>query len=82
MVNLTINNEPIQAEDGTTVLQAAQTLGVKIPTLCYHKALSPYGGCRLCLVELDDRGRRRIQTSSLWAICSKRWRHLLVLIRT
>jgi heterodisulfide reductase subunit A len=66
MVNLTINNKPIQVEEGTTVLQAAQTLGVKIPTLCYHKALSPYGGCRLCLVELDDGRRKRIQTSCIY----------------
>ncbi len=66
VVNLTINNQPIQAEEGTTVLEAAQTLGIKIPTLCYHKSLSPYGGCRLCLVELDDRGRKRIQTSCIY----------------
>jgi heterodisulfide reductase subunit A len=68
MVNLTINNKPIQAEEGTTVLQAAGTLGVKIPTLCYHKALSPYGGCRLCLVELDDGRRKRIQTSCIYPV--------------
>ncbi|MCH8121389.1 MAG: (2Fe-2S)-binding protein, partial [Planctomycetes bacterium] len=42
-VNITINNQSIEVEEGTMVLQAAQTLGVKIPTLCYHKALSPYG---------------------------------------
>ena len=65
-MNLTINNQPIQVEDGTTVLEAAQVLGVKIPTLCHHKALSPYGGCRLCLVELDDGRRRRIQTSCIY----------------
>ncbi len=68
MVSFTINNKSIQVEEGTTVLQAAQALGVKIPTLCYHKALSPYGGCRLCLVELDDRGRRRIQTSCIYVV--------------
>ncbi|MHC4109519.1 MAG: FAD-dependent oxidoreductase [Planctomycetota bacterium] len=66
MVNLTINDKPIEVEEGTTVLQAAGTLGVKIPTLCYHKALSPYGGCRLCLVELDDGRRKRIQTSCIY----------------
>ncbi|MHC4188808.1 MAG: FAD-dependent oxidoreductase [Planctomycetota bacterium] len=66
MVNLTINNQPIQAEEETTVLQAAQAFGIKIPTLCYHKSLSPYGGCRLCLVELDDGRRRRIQTSCIY----------------
>lgn len=66
MVNLTINNQSVQVEEGTTVLQAAQVLGVKIPTLCHHKALSPYGGCRLCLVELDDGRRTRIQTACVY----------------
>ena len=67
-MKLTINNQPIEVEEGTTVLEAAQVLGIKIPTLCHHKALSPYGGCRLCLVELDDRGRRRIQTSCIYPV--------------
>jgi heterodisulfide reductase subunit A len=66
MVNLTINNQAIQVEEGATVLQAAQALGIKIPTLCHHRSLIPYGGCRLCLVELDDRGRKRIQTSCIY----------------
>ncbi len=66
MVNLTINNQAIQVEEDATVLQAAQALGIKIPTLCHHRSLIPYGGCRLCLVELDDRGRKRIQTSCIY----------------
>ncbi len=66
MVNLFINNQPVEVEDGATVLEAAQVLGIKIPTLCYHKALSSYGGCRLCLVELDDGRRKRIQTSCVY----------------
>ncbi|MFQ6036057.1 MAG: 2Fe-2S iron-sulfur cluster-binding protein [Sedimentisphaerales bacterium] len=66
MVNLTINGQCIGVEEGTTVLQAAQTLGIKIPTLCYHKSLTPYGGCRLCLVELDDGRQKRIQTSCVY----------------
>ncbi|MBM4036011.1 MAG: 2Fe-2S iron-sulfur cluster binding domain-containing protein, partial [Planctomycetes bacterium] len=66
MVTLTINGRPVQVEEGATVLQAAQALGMKIPTLCYHKALPPYGGCRLCLVELDDGRRKRIQTSCVY----------------
>ncbi|MHC4526854.1 MAG: 2Fe-2S iron-sulfur cluster-binding protein, partial [Planctomycetota bacterium] len=66
MVKLTINDRAIEVEEGTTVLQGAQALGIKIPTLCYHKSLTPYGGCRLCLVELDDGRRRRIQTSCVY----------------
>ncbi len=67
MVKLTINDKLIEVEEGSTVLEAAQALSIKIPTLCYHKALSPYGGCRLCLVELDDGRRKRIQTSCVYA---------------
>ena len=66
MVKLTINNRQIEVEEGTTVLEAAEALGIKIPTLCYHKSLTPYGGCRLCLVELDDGRRKRIQTSCIY----------------
>jgi ferredoxin len=47
------------AEKGVTVLQAAQRGGIYIPTLCYHPDLEPYGGCRLCIVEIENmRGLR------------------------
>lgn len=52
MVNLTINGQTVHVPEGTTVLEAAKQAGITIPTLCYHKDLSPYGGCRLCVVEL------------------------------
>ena len=63
MISLTINDKKIEVEKGATVLQAAQKLGIKIPILCYHKALLPYGACRLCLVEIKEGNRTRIQTS-------------------
>jgi bidirectional [NiFe] hydrogenase diaphorase subunit len=63
MVSLTINGERILAEDGATILETAGKLGIKIPTLCYHKALVPYGACRLCVVEVVRRGRSRLITS-------------------
>ncbi len=52
MVKLTINNKPVEVEHGTYLLQAARQIGIKIPTLCYHPALEPYGACRVCLVEV------------------------------
>lgn len=61
MVNLTIDGKPIQVPDGTTVLQAATAAGIHIPTLCNHPALKPFGGCRLCLVEVE--GARTLQPS-------------------
>ena len=56
MISLTINNKKIKVEEGLTVLKAADEAGIKIPTLCSHKALSPYGACRLCLVEISQGG--------------------------
>src|SRR5215203_712781 len=53
MVNLKINGNEIQVPDGMTVLQAAAQAGVTIPTLCDHPDLHPYGGCRLCVVEVE-----------------------------
>jgi predicted molibdopterin-dependent oxidoreductase YjgC len=52
MVNLKINEQDIQALEGITVLQAAQNVGVNIPTLCDHPDLEAYGGCRLCVVDI------------------------------
>lgn len=61
MVKLTIDGQTVEVPDGTTVLRAADQAGVKIPTLCAHKELAPYGGCRLCLVEVE--GARTLQPS-------------------
>jgi len=66
MITLTIDGQDTQVEEGTTILEAAQQAGIKIPTLCYHKALSPYGACRLCLVEITQDGRKMIQASCLY----------------
>jgi formate dehydrogenase alpha subunit len=52
-VKLTINNREIMAKNGTTVLEAALNAGIYIPTLCYDPDLTPYGGCRLCVVEIE-----------------------------
>src|SRR5919109_1454074 len=53
MVQLTINGKQIEVPEGTTVLRAAEMAGIHIPTLCDHKELTPYGGCRLCIVEVQ-----------------------------
>jgi formate dehydrogenase major subunit/formate dehydrogenase alpha subunit len=52
MTKLTINGKPVEVPEDTTVLHAAETLGIEIPTLCDHVDLHPFGGCRLCLVEV------------------------------
>ena len=58
---ITINDQPVSASPGMTVLEAAQRAGVKIPTLCYHPDLPPLGACRVCLVEIE--GERVLQPS-------------------
>lgn len=61
MINLTIDGKVIEVSEGTTVLNAARKTGIEIPTLCDHPELTPYGGCRLCLVEVS--GARTLQPS-------------------
>jgi heterodisulfide reductase subunit A len=60
MVKITINDREVEVPDGTMVLEAARKIGVHIPTLCYYEAIKPYGGCRLCLVEVTAGPRSRI----------------------
>ena len=52
MPRLTIDNAPVEVEEGTHLLAAIEKVGAKVPTLCHHKALIPYGACRLCIVEV------------------------------
>ncbi len=66
MIGLTINNQKIEVAEGTSLLTAIEKLGVRVPTLCHHKALTPYGACRLCVVEIHAPGR----APSVQASCS------------
>lgn len=59
MYHLKIDDKEIEVPEGTTVLNAARLAEIEIPTLCDHPALEPYGGCRLCLVEVE--GARTLQ---------------------
>jgi iron-only hydrogenase group A len=56
MVNLTIDDVKISVPPGTTVMEAAATLGIRIPRLCYHPKLSLMGSCRVCIVDVKDMG--------------------------
>lgn len=60
-INLTIDGNPVAVEPGATVLEAARQAGVAVPTICDHKDLSPYGACRMCIVEIE--GVRGFPTS-------------------
>lgn len=63
MIRLTIDNKVIEVEKGTSILNAAEQVGIKIPTLCYIKDLLPDGSCRMCMVEIENNGRRKMDTS-------------------
>ncbi|MBC8276618.1 MAG: (2Fe-2S)-binding protein [FCB group bacterium] len=63
MINLTINGIGVSVEKGTTILEAAQFLGFPIPTLCHLEGLTPYGACRLCIVEIGDAPNSKLVTS-------------------
>jgi heterodisulfide reductase subunit A len=70
MIKVSIDGQLIEVEEGTTILEAAQKLGIYIPTLCHHPALEPYGACRLCMVEITYGGWSRLVTSCNYPI---RW---------
>ncbi|HEX3073774.1 MAG TPA: 2Fe-2S iron-sulfur cluster-binding protein, partial [Ignavibacteriales bacterium] len=66
MVQLTINNLKVKAEEGMTILEAAKSAGIQIPTLCHMKGLMPTGACRLCVVEVD--GQRGLTPSCAYPV--------------
>ncbi len=59
-MRLKIDDHLIETDEASTLLEAARGAGIFIPTLCYHPALEPYGACRLCSVEIEKGGRKRI----------------------
>ena len=67
-VALIINDQEVKAKEGTTILEAAQSVGIDIPTLCHHEKLAPYGACRLCTVEIVKGQRSRLVTSCVYTV--------------
>ena len=57
---LQIDGIEVKAEEGMTILEAAQSAGIYIPTLCHHEKLQPYGACRICTVEAEAGGRTNL----------------------
>lgn len=57
MIKMTLDGHAVEVEENATVLDAAKALGIEIPTLCHHKAVTPAGACRLCVVEVKEGGR-------------------------
>lgn len=68
MTTLTINGLLVSVEPGSTILEAAQFLGFPIPTLCHMDGLSPYGACRLCVVEIGEGAKSRLVSSCTYPV--------------
>lgn len=68
MVTLTIDGREVQAEEGAMILDVARDNNIYIPALCSHEGVTPYGACRLCLVEIVAKGRERLVASCLYPV--------------
>ena len=53
IITLRVNGRPVRARSGQTVMTAARAVGIDIPSLCHHPAITPLGACRICLVEIE-----------------------------
>ncbi len=67
-VPVNIDGKVVMAKEGMTILEAAQSAGIFIPRICYHEKLIPYGGCRLCIVEAESKGRTKLVVSCVYTV--------------
>jgi len=67
-VLLQIDGKDVEASEGMTILEAARSAGISIPTLCHHDKLEPFGGCRLCIVEVEIRGWTKRVVSCVYTV--------------
>jgi bidirectional [NiFe] hydrogenase diaphorase subunit len=67
-ISLQIDGEKVEAKEGMTILEAAQSAGISIPTLCHHEKLEPYGACRICTVEVEARGRTNLVAACIYPV--------------
>jgi bidirectional [NiFe] hydrogenase diaphorase subunit len=65
---LQIDKMEVRAKEGMTILEAAQSAGISIPTLCHHEKLDPYGACRICVEEADAGGRTSLVAACLYPV--------------
>ena len=68
MIKLNLNGLDVEVPEGFTILEAAQFFGFPIPTLCHHEGLSPYGACRLCVVEIGEGNRAKLVSSCTYPV--------------
>lgn len=65
-IRMQIDGKEVKATEGMTVLEAARGAGISIPTLCHHEKLEPFGGCRLCMVEVESGGWSKLVVSCVY----------------
>ncbi|MFC1910521.1 2Fe-2S iron-sulfur cluster-binding protein [Chloroflexota bacterium] len=68
MVKIKIDGKEYQTEEGKTVMEVTRDNLIYIPSLCDHEGIAPYGACRLCMVEVERRGRTRLVTACLYPV--------------
>jgi NADH dehydrogenase/NADH:ubiquinone oxidoreductase subunit G len=62
-VSLEIDGKTVEAAEGATILEAAESVGIQIPHMCHLKQLKPYGACRLCMVEIVNGTKKKLVAS-------------------
>jgi NADH dehydrogenase/NADH:ubiquinone oxidoreductase subunit G len=67
-IQLEIDGKKVTANEEATLLEAAQSAGISIPTLCHHEKLEPFGGCRLCIVEVEVKGWTKLVVSCVYPV--------------
>jgi len=67
-ISVTIDGKKIQADEGTSILKAAQKVVINIPTLCHVDALEPYGPFRFCMVEIEKNNRKKLVASCCYPV--------------
>ena len=65
-IKLEIDGREVEAAEGTSVLTAARSVGINIPTLCHNGRMEPYGACRMCMVEIE--GQKRPVASCVYPV--------------
>jgi NADH dehydrogenase/NADH:ubiquinone oxidoreductase subunit G len=68
MITIRLNGVDVKAEEGWTILEICKFYGIPIPTLCYNEGLSPYGACRLCVVEIGTPPNTKLVSSCTYPI--------------
>jgi len=67
-IQLEIDGIEVKATKGVTILAASQSAGIFIPTLCHHEKLEPFGGCRVCIVEVEVNGWTKLVVSCVYPV--------------